>query len=547
MNAAPVTRVLAAGALWLAAPGARAAPAPGSPVQPTVTAAMGDVGGKFFGRTPDPRKVRHTFIAAEPELWDYTPTGRDEVSGRAWPRARRAEQPSAKLRYVQYTDATFTTKVLPNPSLGILGPVLRGVVGDYLAVTFLNRTAQPLSLHPHGVHYDKDSEGSYYQPGPGRGAAVAPGATFTYVWELDEKSGPLPGEPSSKGWLYHSHVAGDEETNLGLMGFIIVTDPARARADGTPADIDREFGALFMVFDESGLGEDAREGEEYADLPADARPAAKTWTEIQRLLAQGAHPAINGRSFANLPGLAMNAGERVRWYLFGLGDERDLHTAHWSGLRVIEEGRRRTDSVELLPASMKVADLVADNPGSWLLECHVAAHRRAGMVARFVVYPRAAPGADRAPASAFLGLPAAAQSLRFARAEAMIDPSPAAAAPCTITLAGEATVYEAFSIFNQPIALQLAGRTVTFHPDAGGTATVAGATLRLRNASAVGVVYGGLLSFEIDLRGADWLAALPPPGLKTPPAELPLPLTLTIGAAPHHATVRLVLRVAKKP
>ncbi len=122
MNAAPVTRVLAAGALWLAAPGARAAPEPGSPVQPTVTAAMGDVGGKFFGRTPDPHKVRHTFIAAEPELWNYTPTGRDEVSGRALPRARRAEQPYAKLRYVQYTDATFTTKVLPNPSLGILGP-----------------------------------------------------------------------------------------------------------------------------------------------------------------------------------------------------------------------------------------------------------------------------------------------------------------------------------------------------------------------------------------------------------------------------------------
>src|SRR6185369_15616006 len=116
-----------------------------------------------------------------------------------------------------------------------------------------NRTTQPLSLHPHGVRYDKDSEGAYYRPGPGRGAAVAAGTKFTYVWHLDADSGPRPDEPSSKGWLYHSHVLGDTETNLGLIVAIIVTDPKRARPDGTPVDVDREFATLFMIFDESGL------------------------------------------------------------------------------------------------------------------------------------------------------------------------------------------------------------------------------------------------------------------------------------------------------
>jgi FtsP/CotA-like multicopper oxidase with cupredoxin domain len=90
---------------------------------------------------------------------------------------------------------------------------------------------------------------------------------------------------------------------------------------------------------------------------------------------------------ATLPGLDMNEGERVRWYLFGLGSENDLHTAHWHGLRVLEEGRRRTDVVELLPASMKVADMEADNPGQWLLHCHVAEHMANGMFARVTVYP----------------------------------------------------------------------------------------------------------------------------------------------------------------
>jgi hephaestin len=108
--------------------------------------------------------------------------------------------------------------------------------------------------------------------------------------------------------------------------------------------------------------------------------------------------------FGNLPGLEMNEGERVRWYLFALGSEADFHTAHWHGLRVIEEGRRRTDVVELLPASMKVADMVADNPGSWLMHCHVSEHMQEGMFARVVVHPKDSP---RAPKAAFLGLGAA--------------------------------------------------------------------------------------------------------------------------------------------
>jgi endoglucanase len=60
------------------------------------------------------------------------------------------------------------------------------------------------------------------------------------VWRLDEQSGPLPGEPSSKCWLYHSHVHGDAESNLGLVGSIVVTDPLRARPDGTPKDVEQE-------------------------------------------------------------------------------------------------------------------------------------------------------------------------------------------------------------------------------------------------------------------------------------------------------------------
>lgn len=388
-------------------------------IKPTVTAKMGDVdlGGKYFGRVPDPAKTRHYYIAAEAQKWDYMPSGSDEVCGLAIPPAVVLKHNVWKVRYFQYTDGTFTKRVPQQSRLGILGPVLRGVVGEYLAVTFLNREIGGIySMHPHGVRYDKDSEGSYHsdyadqlaarrdkgangqQPFQGRGAAIGYGARFTYVWYLDEASGPLPSEPSSKAWLYHSHVSSESEINQGLEGFIIVTDPKRARPDGTPNDVDREMAALFMIYDESGLDAEAQEA-------VAASGNTDRWISFQALKEAGQRHAINGCIYGNLPGLEMNEGERVRWYLFALGSETDQHTAHWHGQRVVEEGRRRTDTVELLPASMKVADMMADNPGPWLFHCHVTEHMANGMFARFTVFSTNGPGVSRAPEKAFLGLP----------------------------------------------------------------------------------------------------------------------------------------------
>src|SRR5207249_3979165 len=141
-------------------------------IQPTTTVEMGDLGGKYFGKAPDSAKTRHYYIAAEPQLWDYAPAGRDVICGKTLPPQVIARRQGAKTRYIQYTDETFTTKVLAEPRLGVLGPALRGTVGEFLEITFLNRGGTPLSMHPHGAKYDKDSEGSYYQPRPGLGAAV---------------------------------------------------------------------------------------------------------------------------------------------------------------------------------------------------------------------------------------------------------------------------------------------------------------------------------------------------------------------------------------
>lgn len=510
---------------------------------PTVTPEMGDVGGRYFGQAPDPAKTRHYYIAAEPVLWNFAPQGQDPVCGKVFPASLLLNRASWKIRYVQYADANFSARVLPEERLGILGPVLRGTTGEYIEVTFLNRAWLPLSMHPHGVKYDKDSEGSYYKPAPGHGAAIAPGAKFTYVWYLDEASAPRPDEPSSKAWLYHSHVAGDEEANLGLIGFIIVTDARRARPDGTPRDVDREMAVLFKIFDEGNQSNEA--GEEADERPQNAAPAGpvqRTWAETQQLVEEGQRHTLNGLVFGNLSGLEMNEGERVRWYLFGLGSENDFHTAHWHGLRVVEDGHRRTDTVELLPGSMKVADMQADDPGQWLLHCHVAEHMSNGMFALVTVHSRGETGVSRDPEAAFFGMPQALQTLRIQTAE--LTPEKDGASDGEIFFGGRVTVPDPFPVSHNTFAVKIGAKTITLKPDASGIDSTPEGIVLIKNISPYGNgnVIGGRLDFELTLKGAGWMDALKQLHLlqQNQLASNPvLDVSLQVGAAHHSASCTL--------
>ena len=306
-------------------------------------------------------KTREYFIAAEDVSWDYAPSGQNLMHGQPIPPPWLNHTRWNKSRYIEYTDATFSVRK-PQPDwLGILGPIIRAEVGDTVIVHFVNRSQQPHSMHPHGLRYDKTNEGAHYLPA-GAGAIVMPGNSFTYRWRAIKTSGPGPDGPSSTVWWYHSHVEAEQEINAGLLGPIIVTAAGKAKPNGEPKDVDREFIAMFMIFNELG-----REP---------TNPADNT----------GLFYSINGYIFSNLPGLVMKQGEKVRWYLLGMGSEQDLHTPHWHG-EVVQYGKRFTDVVELLPGSMATVDMIADNPGTWMFHCHVLDHMEAGMMATYTIYP----------------------------------------------------------------------------------------------------------------------------------------------------------------
>lgn len=315
--------------------------------------------------------TRHYYIAAEDVTWDYAPSHRDIIHAIDLPAIWAQKTAFKKSRFIEYTDNTFTTRK-PQPEwLGILGPIIRAEVGDEIIVEFLNRSRRSHGIHPHGLRYGKKDEGGAYVP-PGGGSMVGPRSQYTYHWIADEGSGPGPGDSSSVVWWYHPHMDEPTETNAGLMGPIIITAKGKARPDGSPKDVDQEFVATFMIFDElQGL-----------DAPG---YGSLTWRNRHMNDNTGLFYAINGYIFGNLPGLTIKKGNKVRWYLMGMGSEMDIHTPHWHG-KTVRHNQRNTDVIELLPASMVSADMMADNPGTWLFHCQVSDHLEAGMLATYTIY-----------------------------------------------------------------------------------------------------------------------------------------------------------------
>jgi FtsP/CotA-like multicopper oxidase with cupredoxin domain len=307
-------------------------------------------------------RTRTYFVRAEPVRWNFMPERYDSVMGQRPPRPWGDSLIYPMLQYVGYTDSTFTTPVASPPWQGILGPTLRALTGDTIRVVFQNATHQPLSMHPHGVRYNAENEGALYNPPRSGGDSVTPGGSYTYSWLAGRESGPQGGELSSKVWLYHSHVHPENEINQGLVGAIIVTDPARGnQVTAVPTDVDREFITFWMIFNENRPTSPPREAE------------------------MNLKHSINGLFFGNLRGLTMAKGDRVRWYVTALGSESDLHTPHWHGAKLQLDQRSYIDVIELLPGSMKVADMIARNPGVWMLHCHVNDHMAAGMYATFTI------------------------------------------------------------------------------------------------------------------------------------------------------------------
>jgi manganese oxidase len=339
-------------------------------------------------------RTRTYYIAADPVSWDYLPGGRDEIAGTpfvdtaffAKSPARAVATLYKKVLYRAYTDSTFHT-LAPRPAewahLGFLGPLIRATVGDTIRVVFRNNGPRPFSVHPHGVFYEKASEGAVYADGT---AGVPPGGTHVYVWPVPERAGPGPMDGSSIAWMYHSHVDEVRDINTGLFGPMIITARGKAKPDGSPIDVDREIVASFMqveendswLRDQNALSRDSLEHLDPMPNPSKTQDVYPWFVKF----------TINGFVHGSMPldAITFRQGERIRWYLMASTNDFDFHAPHWHGNTVTVNGMR-ADVVQLGMMQMATADMIPDNSGTWLFHCHVSFHNEEGMALRYRVLP----------------------------------------------------------------------------------------------------------------------------------------------------------------
>uniref|UniRef100_A0A8C3BYA2 ferroxidase n=1 Tax=Cairina moschata TaxID=8855 RepID=A0A8C3BYA2_CAIMO len=282
-----------------------------------------------------------------------------------------------KVVYREYTNGNFTQRKVRTEEeehLEILGPLLHAEVGDSVLIVFKNKASRPYSVSAHGV----EEVGCEEQP---ETPITLPGEINTYRWNVPERSGPGKTDPNCITWVYYSTVNFVKDTYSGLIGPLVVCRKGILDENGLRKDINREFTLLFMVFDENKSWYLKENIETYLHKNPDDFNSTKDFIE-----GNSKH-AINGKIYNSLLGLTMNEGDTTNWYLIGMGNEVDIHTVHFHAQTFIfkTDKDHRGDVYDLFPGTFQTVELVAENPGTWLLHCHVADHIHAGMETTYTI------------------------------------------------------------------------------------------------------------------------------------------------------------------
>ncbi|XP_017900578.1 PREDICTED: hephaestin isoform X2 [Capra hircus] len=339
--------------------------------------------------------TRVYYLGIQDVQWNYAPKGRNIITNQPLESdivaasflksdKNRIGNSYKKTIYKEYKDDSYMEEMVQPAWLGFLGPVLRAEVGDVILIHLKNFATRPYTIHPHGVFYEKDSEGSLYPDGSSgwlkADDSVPPGGSHIYNWTIPESHAPTEADPACLTWVYHSHVDAPRDIATGLVGPLITCK--RGTLDGSfpprRQDVDNDFFLLFSVIDENLSWHINENIATYCSDPASVDKEDEDFQESNRM------HAINGFVFGNLPDLSMCAQKRVAWHLFGMGNEVDVHTVFFHGQMLTIRGHR-TDVAHIFPATFVSAEMVPQEPGTWLISCQVNSHLQDGMQALYKV------------------------------------------------------------------------------------------------------------------------------------------------------------------
>lgn len=222
------------------------------------------------------------------------------------------------------------------------GPTLEAVEGDRVRLYVTNRLSAPTTVHWHGLLLPSGMDGV----GGVSQKSIQPGETFRYEFTLRQHG----------TFMYHSHHDEMTQMQLGMMGLFIV-HPKSAR---TPPP-DRDYA---MLLSEWKIEVGAR------------RPDSMEMTDFNVF-------TMNGRSFPGTAPLLAKVGDRVRIRIGNLST-MSHHAIHLHGYyfkvvatdggEIPEAGQWPETTVHMPTGSTRTIEFVANEPGDWVMHCHMLHH-----------------------------------------------------------------------------------------------------------------------------------------------------------------------------
>jgi plastocyanin/uncharacterized cupredoxin-like copper-binding protein len=238
------------------------------------------------------------------------------------------------------------------------GPELRVREGDLVKITLQNELPVPTTIHWHGVDVPPEMDG----PAGLNQAPVEPGDTFTYEF--------IATNPGSR--MYHAHTDVATQIALGLYGPLIV-EPR----DGGE-EYDQEYTYMLSEWDME-MTPDVATGK----APRGPRDSQLRGGELGADLF-----LMNGHTHEAINPIKVKEGERILVRLMNMGSlPHPIHT-HGHSFKIVatdgnpvpEAAQLTKDTILIGPGERYDIELVAENPGVWMVHCHIESHAANGMM-----------------------------------------------------------------------------------------------------------------------------------------------------------------------
>lgn len=239
------------------------------------------------------------------------------------------------------------------------GPTIEANEGDRVRIILENHLPEVFAPHWHGLEVPTGQDGV---PGISQ-EPIPPHGSHTYEFTLNQNG----------TFFYHSHMPMQEM--MGMIGFFIV----HPKKPHLPR-VDRDFGIILQGWD------------------------IKPHNTVPNTLAMEFNwLTFNGKAGPATTPMVVKRGERVRIRMVNLSmDHHPIHlhghtffvTGTEGGRILGDVGREPGNTVIVGVAQSRDVEFVANNPGDWMLHCHLPHHMMNQMVSMVGPMHGAGPGSE---------------------------------------------------------------------------------------------------------------------------------------------------------